>query len=54
VWNPVVTETDIDDKFLVEPASEEVFYMDTVSFEEIVKVYGAAFPDGAPISAKNS
>lgn len=54
IRNPAVTETDIDDEiFLVEPASEEVFYMDTVSaglwrllaepssFEEIAAVYGA-------------
>jgi hypothetical protein len=58
IRNPAVTETDIDDEiFLVEPASEEVFYMDTVSaglwrllaepssFEEIAAVYGAASSD---------
>ena len=65
IRNPAVTETDIDGEiFLVEPASEEVFYMDTVSaglgrllaepssFEEIAAVYGAAFPDadGAQIA----
>tara|TARA_Y100001936_G_scaffold254157_1_gene325917 strand:- start:365 stop:637 length:273 start_codon:yes stop_codon:yes gene_type:complete len=56
--NPAVTETDIDDElFLVEPESEEVFYMDTVSaglwrlleepasFQDIISVYSAAFPD---------
>ncbi|NKB20481.1 MAG: PqqD family peptide modification chaperone [Alphaproteobacteria bacterium] len=56
--NPDVTETDIDEEiFLVEPESEEVFYMDTVSaglwrllaepscFDEISTVYMAAFPD---------
>ena len=56
--NPAVSETELDGEiFLVEPESEEVFYLDEIgaglwrliaapqSLEETVVVYQAAFPD---------
>ena len=56
--NPAVSETELDGEiFLVEPESEEVFYLDAMgaglwrllaapqSIEEAVTVYQAAFPD---------
>jgi hypothetical protein len=66
VRNPVVTETVLDsDVFLVEPHSDEVFYLDAVSgglwrllaeptvLAELQAAYRAAFPDadGAAIDA---
>ena len=59
--NPAVTETAVDDEiFLVEPASQEVFYLDAVTaalwrcLEEpqdeagIADLFAAAFPDTDP------
>jgi hypothetical protein len=59
--NPAVSETELDgEMFLVEPESEEVFYLDTMgaglwrlmaapqSLEDAVSVYLAAFPDADP------
>jgi hypothetical protein len=59
--NPGVTETAVDDEiFLVEPASQEVFYLDPVtaalwrcldepqSEAEIAALFAAAFPDHDP------
>lgn len=56
--NPAVTETEIDGEiFLVEPETEEVFYLDPLgsglwrliaephSLPEAATVYAAAFPD---------
>lgn len=56
--NPAVTETAVDeDIFLVEPGSQEVFYLDAVTAalwrclaepqteDEIAAVFRAAFPD---------
>lgn len=56
--NPAVSETEIDGEiFLVEPATEEVFYLDSMgsslwrliaephSLAEAADVYAAAFPD---------
>jgi hypothetical protein len=56
--NPAVTETRLDDEiFLVEPHSDEVYYLDAVSsglwrlldgpatLEELQATYRAAFPD---------
>lgn len=56
--NPAVSETELDGEiFLVEPESEEVFYLDAMgaglwrllaapqSIKEAVTVYQAAFPD---------
>lgn len=56
--NPAVSETELDgEMFLVEPESEEVFYLDTMgaslwrliaapqSLEQTIEVYRAAFPD---------
>lgn len=56
--NPAVSETEIDgDIFLVEPETEEVFYLDSMgsglwrliaephSLEEAASVFAAAFPD---------
>ena len=58
VRNPAVTETPLDDEvFLVEPASDEVFYLDAVSsglwrllvdpvtLAELQATYRDAFPD---------
>jgi hypothetical protein len=59
--NPGVTETAVDaELFLVDPDTQEVFYLDEagaalwrligepLSFDEILGVFGAAFPDVAP------
>jgi hypothetical protein len=59
--NPAVTATAVDDEiFLVEPASQEVFYLDPVtaalwrcldepqSEAEIAALFGVAFPDTDP------
>jgi len=56
--NPAVTETPLDDEiFLVEPHSDEVFYLDAISsglwrllaepatLEELQAAYREAFPD---------
>jgi hypothetical protein len=56
--NPAVNETELDGEiFLVEPTSEDVFYLDTIgaglwrliavpqTVEEAIAVYHAAFPD---------
>ena len=56
--NPAVSETEIDgDFFLVEPETEEVFYLDSMgsglwrliaepqTLQEAAAVYAAAFPD---------
>lgn len=58
--NPAVSETRVDDDlFLVEPESQEVFYLDPVASglwralaeprteEDIVALFAAAFPDTA-------
>jgi len=58
VRNPAVTETAVDDEvFLVEPASQEVFYLDAVTAalwrclaepqteDELARLFRAAFPD---------
>lgn len=60
VRNPAVTETPLDDEvFLVEPARDEVFYLDAVSsglwrllaepttLAELQATYRTAFPDDA-------
>lgn len=60
VRNPAVTETPLDDEvFLVEPASDEVFYLDAVSsglwrllvepvtLADLQAAYRDAFPDKA-------
>ncbi|MPY70961.1 MAG: PqqD family peptide modification chaperone [Alphaproteobacteria bacterium] len=59
--NPAVSATAVDDEiFLVEPASQEVFYLDPVTAAlwrcleepqdeaEIAALFGAAFPDTDP------
>jgi len=59
--NPAVTATAVDDEiFLVEPASQEVFYLDPVTAAlwrcldepqgeaEIAALFGVAFPDTDP------
>jgi hypothetical protein len=56
--NPGVTETEVDGEiFLVEPETQEVFYLDAggaalwrllaepLSLSDALAVYGAAFPD---------
>lgn len=56
--NPAVSETDLDGEiFLVEPESEEVFYLDTMgaglwrliseplTLDEAISVYQIAFPE---------
>lgn len=56
--NPAVSETELDGEiFLVEPETEEVFYLDTIgaglwrliavpqTLDETVAVYQTAFPD---------
>jgi hypothetical protein len=56
--NPAISETTIDDEiFLVEPDSQEVFYLDRISSglwrilaepreeAEVVSLFAAAFPD---------
>jgi hypothetical protein len=56
--NPAISETAVDDElFLVEPESQEVFYLDTVSSglwrllaepqttDTVVSLFAAAFPD---------
>lgn len=61
VRNPAVTETPLDDEvFLVEPRSDEVFYLDAISsglwrllvepmtLGEIQAAYRDAFPDSLP------
>lgn len=64
--NPAVGETRIEeDVFLVDPADQEVFYLDTVttglwglleqpvSLEEICAVFAEAFPDQDPARLKS-
>jgi hypothetical protein len=64
--NPAVSETELDGEiFLVEPDSEEVFYLDAMgaglwrliavpqSLQEIVVVYRAAFPDADSQTVEN-
>ena len=59
--NPGVTETAVDSEvFLVDPETQEVFYLDVAgtalwrlieepqSFDDVLAVYGAAFPDVDP------
>jgi hypothetical protein len=59
--NPGVTETIVDSEiFLVDPDTQEVFYLDEAgtalwrlidapqSFDEVLAVYSAAFPDIDP------
>jgi hypothetical protein len=61
VRNPAITETPLDaEVFLVDPHSEEVFYLDQVSsglwrllaapaeLAELQQAYRAAFPDSDP------
>lgn len=56
--NPAISETTVDDEtFLVEPESQEVFYLDRISSglwrllvepqdeAEVVALFAAAFPD---------
>lgn len=63
---PAVSETEVDgEMFLVEPETEEVFYLDTMgaglwrlmaspqSLEETIAVYLAAFPDTDPLTVEN-
>ena len=59
--NPMVAETAVDDDlFLVEPMSEEIYYLDTVArglwrlltepstLDELTAVFREAFPDSDP------
>ena len=64
--NPAVSETELDGEiFLVEPESEEVFYLDKMgaglwrliaapqTLEETIAIYHAAFPDADRQTVEN-